>query len=294
VSLALLAFEEDSAPATALAAALGLDLQLIELHVFPDGESRPRVSMGSAKAAVIYRTLSRPDPKIMPLLLAADAARRNGAERVVLVAPYMPYLRQDAVFSEGEPISRDVIGRVLGEAFDRIVTVEPHLHRTASLDPVFRPAEVTSLSAADQIASLVRPMRDRLIVGPDRESLPWAAAVAVRLGAEHAAFSKRRRGDREIELSLPADLRLAGRPVTIVDDICSSGATLGRAVQLLLRAGAASVEAVVTHALIGSSQLTELHALGLTALSSTDSCPHPTNRISLAPMLAGALREEVR
>jgi ribose-phosphate pyrophosphokinase len=271
-----------------------MDLRMIELHVFPDGESRPRVSTGSAKVAAIYRTLSRPDPKIMPLLLAADAARRNGAERVVLIAPYMPYLRQDATFSEGEPVSRDVIGRLLGGAFDRIVTVQPHLHRTQRLDPVFRPAEVTTLSAADPIADLVGPEENRLIIGPDAESLPWAAAVAVRLGAEYAAFSKRRRGDREIELALPGDLRLAGRPVVIIDDICSSGATLGRAVQLLLRAGAASVEAVVVHALIGPKELNELHTLGLADLSSTDSCPHPTNRIRLAPMLAEALREETR
>jgi ribose-phosphate pyrophosphokinase len=56
------------------------------------------------------------------VLLAADALRRAGAPRVLLVAPYLPYMRQDAVFRPGEPISQRVIGALLGQTFDGVLT----------------------------------------------------------------------------------------------------------------------------------------------------------------------------
>ncbi|MCA3750266.1 MAG: ribose-phosphate pyrophosphokinase-like domain-containing protein, partial [Phenylobacterium sp.] len=121
------AFPDEAGPAGRFADALGLPLNLIRPHAFPDGESRPTVTATAGSAAILYRSLARPDGRLMPLLLAADALRRAGATRVDLVAPYLPYMRQDRVFTPGEPLSQAVMGRVLSEAFDRILTLEAHL-----------------------------------------------------------------------------------------------------------------------------------------------------------------------
>lgn len=289
---AVFAFAEDQAPAQRLAAALGVPLRLIELHVFPDGESLP-VLADCPATTVIYRSLDHPDARLMPLLLAADAARRAGAARLALVAPYMPYLRQDMVFAPGQPISRDVIGGVLGPAFDRIVTVEPHLHRTSDLGPVFPGAEVTVLSSAPLLAQAIGSDGAPLIVGPDGESEAWAAAVAGELSAEHLVFTKVRSGDRQVALTLPAGARIEGRRVALVDDICSTGSTLKRAIELLRRAGAASVEIVVAHALFSAEAEAQLRQAGAASIASTDSCPHPTNAIPLAGLIAAALKPEL-
>lgn len=229
----------------------------------------------------------------MPLLLAADALRRAGAARVVLVAPYMPYLRQDKVFAPGEPLSRDVFGEVIGRAFDRIVTVQPHLHRTHDLAPVFAGAPVSVLSVAELFASAIGPAGPPVIVGPDAESEPWAAAVAGSLGAPHFTLSKTRLGDEAVELTAPQGAPIAGRRAVIIDDICSSGGTLEGAAHVLRRAGAASIEAVVAHALFGASTQLRLARAGIERILSTDSCEHPTNAIQLAGLLAGALTEEL-
>lgn len=289
---AVFAFADDHAAADRLAKALNAPLNTIELHRFPDGESLPSL-VTRAKAVIIYRSLVQPDAKLMPLLLAADAARRSGAKRLVLVAPYMPYLRQDAVFAPGQPLSRDVIGSLLGTSFNDILTVEPHLHRTAELAPIFAPAQVRSLSAAAPLSQQIGRAGDLLIVGPDAESAAWTSAVAGRLGADHLVFSKTRRGDRRVELELPANAVIKGRRVVLIDDICSSGATLTAAVPLLRKRGAASVEVAVVHALFTGRTLATLRRRGAASVVSTDSCPHPTNRISLAPLLAEALSEEV-
>lgn len=292
MTVAVFAFHEDRLPAKRLAAALGVGLQPVDLHILPDGESLPSVS-GAAETVLLYRSLDRPDAKLMPLLLAGDALRRAGARRLVLVAPYLPYLRQDAVFEPGQPLSRDVIGALLGPRFERIVTVEPHLHRTADLTPVFAGTPVTALSAAALLAARIGPTEDPVIVGPDEESQPWVMRIAETLGAPHLVLRKHRHGDREVELEMPAGACVTGRRLAIVDDICSTGGTLIGAVRRLRAAGAASVDIAVVHALFKPGVGATLQRMGVGSVISTDACPHPSNRIRVAGLLADALLEEL-
>ena len=291
MSAAVFAFEEDRAPAQRLADELQLALHPVHLHRFPDGEALPTVTTGH-ETAFLYRSLARPDDKLRPLRLAADALRRAGARRLVLVAPYMPYLRQDKVFEPGQPLSRDVLGGLVGPGFDRIVTVEPHLHRTHDLQPVFG-CPVSVLSVAQLFAHAIDGHGETLVIGPDAESAPWAAAVAAERGAAHAVFTKERRGDRDVTLALPAGLDVAGCKVVLVDDICASGATLIAAVDAVRGLGADPIDVLVAHALFDAAAASGLRRAGARRIVSTDSCRHPTNGIQLAGLLAGALREEI-
>lgn len=284
----MFAFAEDEGPATRLAGALGAPLGRVQLHRFPDGEALTSVAQPSAHT-ILYRSLARPDDKLMPLLLAADGLRRAGAGQVTLVAPYMPYLRQDKVFAPGQPLSRDVLGRLLGEAFDRIVTVEPHLHRTPDLGSVFMGRRVDVVSVADLFAREIGREGAPIIVGPDAESEPWTAALAGAIGTDHLVFQKKRSGDRQVELRLAAESSVSGRRTVLADDICSSGGTLIAAVRELRARGAASIEIFVAHALFSPATEAALRAVGAVRIVSTDSCPHATNRIQLADTLARVL-----
>lgn len=293
MSVALHAFADETAPAGRLAKALGLArAATIAVHHFPDGEALP-LTPQAADTVILYRSLDRPDGKLMPLLLAADALRRAGARRLVLVAPYLPYLRQDTVFAPGEPVSRDVIGRLLGGAFDRIVTVEPHLHRTHDLPAVFG-VPVTSLSAAEPLARALGGIgADTVLVGPDVESGPWVAALAARYGAAWWTLDKTRQGDCDVAISAHALPDLRGRRVVLADDICSSGATLMAAARTLAAAGPARLEAAVAHALCGQAVVAGLLGAGIARMVATDSCAGALGVAPLADVLAEALREEI-
>lgn len=291
MSFAVHAFAEDEAPARRLADVLGLPFRAVAAHVFPDGEVLPQVSPGD-ETVLAYAGLDRPNGKLVRLLLACDAWRRAGVRRLVLVAPYMCYLRQDAVFSPGQPLSRDVIGGLLGAQFDRIVTVEPHLHRTADLGPVFAPASTTAVSAAEALGEALGAAGNPLVVGPDEESEPWARKVAGVLGCDHAVLRKVRLGDRRVRLILPPELEVRGRRVALIDDICSSGGTLAEALRLFAGLGAAALEVAVVHALFDAAAGRKLAKAGAGRVISTDSCAHSTNAVALAPLLARALAEE--
>jgi ribose-phosphate pyrophosphokinase len=122
-----------------LAQALRADVGKIELHIFPDRETYLRfVSHLSGRALVIVCTLDRPNDKILPLLFAAAAARELGATAVGLVSPYLAYMRQDRRFKPGEAVTSREVARLLSDAFDWLVTVDPHLHRYGSLVEIYR------------------------------------------------------------------------------------------------------------------------------------------------------------
>jgi ribose-phosphate pyrophosphokinase len=290
MSLAVAGFPDEAMAAGRLAAALGAPLAEVTPHRFPDGESLPRVAAPAAETTVVYRSLDRPDAKLVELLLAADAWRRAGARRLLLVAPYFCYLRQDAVFHPGEPLSRDVVGPLVGARFDGVVTVQAHLHRTADLDAVLGTPAV-NLWAVDPLAdALPAYAAPPLVIGPDAESAPWARAWAARLGGDVVSLAKTRRGDADVAIA-PLAADLAGRAVVIVDDVAASGRTLEAAVSRARQAGAASIDIAVVHALIDEAALGRLRAAGARRVISTDSVRHPTNAAALAPMLAQAVRE---
>ncbi|MDR3511485.1 MAG: ribose-phosphate diphosphokinase [Caulobacteraceae bacterium] len=292
IPLTVQAFEDQAPRGRALAAELGAPFAPIALHRFPDGELMPVVQ--PARTVVAYCSLDHPNEKLIALLLAADAWRRAGVRRLVLVAPYLCYLRQDAVFHPGEPLSRDAVCGLLGACFDRVVTVDAHLHRTRDLSAAFGGIEADDLSASIPLAEALAGPERPLVVGPDAESGPWAGRIAERLGGEALMFSKTRKGDETVRLAHSDLTSVWGRHVLLVDDICSSGATLVAAAERLHAAGAASIDVGVVHALFGREAGARMKAAGVRAIVSTDSIVHPTNRAPLAGVLAAALQSEIQ
>jgi len=285
------AFADQAAPAQALAAALDLPFRALTLHRFPDGEVMP-VAPASADTVIVYCSLDHPNERLIALFLACDAWRRMGARRLVLAAPYLCYMRQDSVFAPGEPLSRDVICGLLGARFDRVLSVDAHLHRTPRLADAFGGTPAQDVSAAGPLAQALAGPARPLVVGPDAESAPWAGRIAGHLGGEALMFRKIRRGDARVQLEAPDLAAVRGRAVMLVDDICSSGATLVSAAQRLREAGAETIDVGVVHALFTPETEARLRAAGVRRIVSTDSVLHPSNRAPLAGILAEALRDE--
>jgi ribose-phosphate pyrophosphokinase len=75
----------------------------------------------------------------------------------------------------------------------------------------------------------------------------------------------------------------------ILDDMASTGHTIAAAARLLREAGAATVDAAVTHALFTPQAMALMHDSGIGEVWSTDCITHPSNAVPMAPLLAGAL-----
>ena len=290
----LLCLEDEADIAGRAAAEAGWALQVIERHRFPDGELRLRLPPALPPRVVVWRGLHQPNEKLVELLLIARGARGLGAPWLGLVAPYLAYMRQDIAFHPGEIVSQRVVGGFLAELFDAVLTVDPHLHRVATLHeavPLRDPAQAVVLSGAPLLADLIAQHHAApLLLGPDEESLQWVASAALARGWDHAACVKQRHGDRQVTIALPA-VPVAGRAVVLLDDVASSGQTLIEAARLLLAAGAARVDVAVTHALFAGDAIDRVQAAGARQVWSTDCIPHPSNAVSIVPAVAGVLAQ---
>lgn len=288
-SALLLYFEEDQATASRLALAAGMQQAMIDHHRFPDGELKLRLPATLPKRVVLLRTLDHPNEKLIELLLIARTARELGGCHLTLVAPYLAYMRQDIAFKPGEVISQRVVGHFLADLFDAVITVDPHLHRIATLQEAIALPQAVALSGAPLLADLIASHHQKpLLVGPDEEAAQWIAQAAKRHRFDFAVCRKIRHGDRHVEVALPA-LDMGGRAVVLLDDVASSGHTMAAAARLLLAAGAKSVDVAVTHALFAGDALQVIKNAGVGKIWSTDCIAHPTNAVSMTPLIAQTL-----
>jgi ribose-phosphate pyrophosphokinase len=285
-------FEQDAQAATRLAQALTCDFGMIERHTFPDGESLVRAPE-CPETVVLYAALDRPNAKIFDLCLAVDALRRRGVRRIVLVVPYLPYMRQDKAFHSGEAVSQQVLGALLAGRIDGLVTVDPHLHRVNDLQEVFTGLKTAAVSAAPLVAQAVKTRLDSgraVVIGPDEESTPLVRLLGEAAGCAWMAGTKRRSGDRQVELTLPDEPKLACRTAVIFDDVVSSGTTVCAVAQAAKDAGAAEILVYTTHALFSGEDEARMRDAGVASFVSCDGVPHATNGIALAPVLAEAVQ----
>lgn len=287
----LLAFDDEMTLAGRLAAEVGWTLHAVQRHRFPDGETRLRLPPGLPARVGLLRSLNDPNAKLTELLLAGWGARELGAARVDLVCPYLAYMRQDLAFTPGEVVSQRHIGRLLAMAFDTVVTVDPHLHRVATLDEVVPGRRGIALSAAALLGDWVaRQVPGALLVAPDEEAEQWVAAAARAAGLAFVVSHKERRGDRDVTVRVP-DAAVQGRAVVLLDDVASTGRTLIDAARTLLARGAATVDVAVTHGLFVGDALAGLAAAGVRRVWCTDTVPNAHACVSVVALLAQALRE---
>ncbi len=286
----VLCFDDEAELAGQAALAMGMALAVVERHRFPDGEMRLRLPAGLPARAVLWRGLQQPNEKLVEVLLAAQTARTLGAKHLTLVAPYLAYMRQDIAFNPGEAISQRIVGGFLAGLFDAIITIDPHLHRVATLHEAMPVKDAIALSGAPLLADHIATQRQNpLLMGPDEEALQWVALAAQRHGWDHAVCRKTRHGDCEVDIELP-DVPLAGRVVVLMDDVASSGHTLARAAVKLRAAGAASVDVAVTHALFVPGAVQLVRSSGVGEIWSTDCISHPSNAVSIVPEVVRSLQ----
>jgi ribose-phosphate pyrophosphokinase len=285
----VLHFDDEAALATALARALGWGCSAVQSHCFPDGELKLTLPSRLPERVLLVRGLHQPNAKLAALLIAAPAARDLGARHLSLVAPYLAYMRQDMEFHPGEAVSQRHIGRALAAWFDAVITVDPHLHRVATMDEVVPGRRGLAVSAAPLLGALAaRLVPGSLLLAPDEEADQWVRAAAQANGLDFAVCHKQRHGDRDVQVALRgADVR--GRAVVVLDDVASTGRTLVSAAQGALACGALSVDVAVTHGLFVGDALAQVHAAGVRHVWSSDCVPHTTNAVTVVPLLAEAV-----
>jgi ribose-phosphate pyrophosphokinase len=275
--------------AASLAGILRADIGCMEMREFPDRETYLRlVDDPAGRPVMLICTLQHPNENVLPLLFAASTAHELGAVSVGLVAPYLAYMRQDTRFRPGEAVTSRQVAKLLSGAFDWVATVDPHLHRYASLKEIYSiPVHVAH--AAPLIAQWIRNnVANALIIGPDSESKQWVSEVARGASLPFAVLEKHRIGDRDVRIEVKNMQGLADRTPVIVDDIISSGQTMLAAVRVLKQNSQSSPVCLGVHGLFADRSDEALARAGARVVT-CNTVPHATNEIDVSSLLAAAI-----
>lgn len=243
-----------------------------------------------------------PQEHLVELLIMIDAVRRSAANRITAVIPHFGYARQNAKLQSRTPITAKLVTDMLEVAgVNRVMTIELHVPQIQG----FSNFPVDNLYALPLLASEVENIMvsrglvadDIVVVSPDVGGAKRAAAMAKRLHAPLAIFSKqRRRATQKKELDLVGEVE--GKTCIIIDDVADSCKTICDAAETLKMRGASTCIATIIHGVLSEPACDAINDSSIEALIVTDTIPQedkvarcPKIRvISVAPLLGNAMQ----
>lgn len=294
VQLLLIGGSASDVLALKVARELGIGVTKLQAKKFPDGEKYVRILDDvKGKDVVVIQSMYRtPDEHLFEYFLLVKALKDLGARKVVGVIPYFAYARQDRRFNPGEAISFQTVTRLIENVgTDELLTIDTHLHRVDDISEVFKiPAQ--NLSAVPPLTSYVKQnfkLDHPIVIAPDEEAEQWAKIASDILGSEYDVLEKIRLGPDKVEIKTRL-LSVRDRDVVIVDDIISTGGTMVETVKILKHYGANKIIAVCSHPLLVGDSLARILDAGAEALIGSDTVPSPVSFVSVAPVIAQALK----
>jgi ribose-phosphate pyrophosphokinase len=284
---------EDETFAYELARGLNGQQGTLKWHEFPDGETSVRV-MTPIKTQDVYfvTNLHHPNEKIIKLIFAAEALRAVGAKSITLIAPYLAYMRLDEIKSPGEGLTSRYFAQFISHYYDRLITIDPHLHRYRNLADLYT-IKADVVHAAPAIANWVwRHVDKPLIIGPDEESEQWIKEIAREAKLPYLIFKKKRYGDNTVSISAPLMAEYRDHTPVMIDDIISTGSTMIQGVKALQSSGMKKPICIGVHAVFAEGAKENLLAAGAADIVTCNTIAHSTNAIDLSPLIVGMLQQE--
>ncbi len=283
-----------SAIAKKVAQKLKATFSPLTISEFPDGDIylKFNTSVKGKKVVIINSLQPHADMSLFDVIWAAETAKDLGAKKVILVAPYLAYMRQDKRFHPGEAISSRIMAKHLNLCIDKIITIDPHLHRYKSLKSIFTVQSVC-LTANQIIGQYIKKnIKNPLIIGPDWESYQWAEVIAKEVGCENTVLEKTRFSSRHVTSKMTKEVTIKGKNVVIVDDIISTGHTMIEAAKKAKTAKANSIIGIGVHGLFVENGLRKMKKAGFNQIITTNCIEHTTNKIDITTLLVEELKKE--
>jgi ribose-phosphate pyrophosphokinase len=275
---------------------IGVKVGQATVTSFPDGESfvKYEENIRGNDIFIIQPTCPPTNHHLMELFIMLDAARRASAGRITAVMPFYGYARQDRKDQPRVPITAKLVANLLTAAgAERVLTLDLHAQQIQG----FFDIPVDHLYAAPVFYQHLRlkQLKDLVVVSPDVGGMKMAAAYAQTLGAGLAIVAKRRISATETQaLYVVGDVK--DRDVLLVDDMTETAGTLSSAAKTLRDAGARTIYACVSHAILNEKGLERLKTSGIQELITTDSTPQPTDAslplttLSVSQLLGEAIK----
>jgi ribose-phosphate pyrophosphokinase len=286
----------------AMAMAELLDAKMAKCSVkrFPDTEINVQLEdpVREHRVFIVQSSCPPVDQHVMEVFAVADACRRAAASGITWIAPYFGYARSDKRQDRRSPIMGRLVADFAERAgIDHVIAVDLHSQQIEG----FFHGPVENLTAVPALAATLQQHLETgwVIVSPDTGRVKMASAYAARLGCPVAVLHKERLSGKKSAIRRVVGEVLRKRCV-IVDDMISTGGTISKAVEALMRAGAAEEFIVAApHGVFTPEARKNLDHPAIRKIIVSDSIPitpgdwPQVQVVSLAPILAGAIRRSM-
>ena len=288
----LFTFPENEELGIKLLNSKGLERGDFVVRRFPDSETYIRIkSEVRNKNICMLCTLDRPDDKILKIYFFTQIARDLGARSILLVAPYLSYMRQDKIFNKGEGVTANLFANLVDNWLDALITFDPHLHRFQDLSQLYRIPTLT-LHSEPLIQDFIKlQVENPVLIGPDQESEQWVARVAHEIDCDFTVLRKKRLGDRQVKIEIPSAEKFRKHTPVLIDDIISSGRTMVETIKHLKQNKLKSPICIGIHAIFADHAYQDMMEAGAASIITTNTISHFSNHLDVSHILEKAITQ---
>ncbi|MBP5561806.1 MAG: ribose-phosphate pyrophosphokinase [Muribaculaceae bacterium] len=270
-----------------IAEKLGVTLGKMNIQHFADGEFEVSYeeSVRGDEVYLIQSTFPNCD-NLMELLLMIDAAKRASAKSVNAVIPYFGWARQDRKDKPRVSIAAKLVANMLTAAgVDSVTTMDLHADQIQG----FFNLPVNHLYASSVFIPYIKKLKlkDLVIASPDVGGAKRANDYAKYFKAPLVLCHKQRARANVVEkITIIGDVK--DKNVILVDDMIDTGGTICAAANIMKEAGAASVRALASHAIMSDPASERINNSALVEVMLSDSFPYDASRCSKVTIVSVA------
>ncbi len=265
-----------------IAKKLNIDYFDLDIKYSIDGEMHLRFNkdVKGKRVFLVQSLYPHQNSALVEVLFAANLTRELKAKEIILVAPYLSYLREDSRKEKYECVSSNILGNVLSNAVDAIVSVDPHLEDLKKYFSI----PVYSISSIDLIKDYIKKnYENAIIVGPDENSRKFV----MNLGYRFIVLKKKRKDELNVKFEKGYDL--TNRKVLIIDDMIITGATMIGCIKYLDLKN--KVDCITVHPVMIGDALKELEKYANNVVS-CNTILNESNKINISGLIAGKIKNE--
>jgi len=276
---------------------MNIPLAKADVTRFSDGEINVQIldNVRGSDVFVVQPTANPVNRNLMELLIMIDALKRASASRITAVLPYYGYSRQDRKVQPRVPITAKLVADLITTAgANRVLTIDLHAGQIQG----FFNIPVDNLFAASVLLDYLRTkqFKDLTLVSPDAGGVERTRAFAKRLNASLAIIDKRREKANVAQvMHIIGDVK--GHDCLLLDDMVDTAGTLTEGVAALKKAGAGTIMAACSHAVLSGPAIQRINDSALDEVIVTNTIALDTKRkeckkltvLSVAPLLSEAM-----
>lgn len=271
--------------------AIALNIKYIEPRItyFKDSEIKVEIqeSFHNEDVIIVQSTSQPVNDRLIALFLLLDAAKKAGANRIILVMPYFGYARQDKQSTNPAKLIADFLEKL---GVNHVITIDLHSDKIEK----FFNIPVSNLDPTDLYIPFLNNYDNFIIVAPDKGSINRVQKISNLLNIDLIHMVKTRDTNNNCEM-ISITGNVEGRNCILIDDIIDSGETIRKAVRFLKEHSALAVSAFITHAVLSSAfkddiEKSEFNNIFITDTIETSDLSPKFHIIPVLPIIVKELR----